>query len=89
MAIATSELIWLKRLLKQLQIEEARPITLVCDNQVAFHIISNLIFHERTKHIEINFSFVREKIESSDNVINFVNSNDQLTYMFTKSMQNP
>ena len=64
MAMATCELIWLKQLLKELQIEEARPMTLICDNQAALHIASNPVFHERTKHIEIDCHFVREKILS-------------------------
>ena len=59
MAMATCELIWLKQLLKELQIEEARPMTLICDNQVALHIASNPVFHERTKYIEIDCHFFR------------------------------
>ena len=89
MAMATCELIWLKQLLKELQIEEARPMTLICDNQVTLHIASNPVFHERTKHIEIDCHFVREKIESGDIVTSFVNSNDQLTDVFTKSLRSP
>jgi len=40
-------------------IEEARPMTCICDNQVVFHIASNSMFHVRTKHIEIDCHFVR------------------------------
>ena len=89
MAMTTCELIWLKKLLKELQIEEARSMTLIFDNQVAFHIASNPIFHESTKHIEIDCHFVREKIESGDIVTSFFNFNDKLTNVFTKSLQNP
>jgi hypothetical protein len=74
----------LKQLLKELQIEEARPMTLICDNHVALHIASNPVFPERTKHIEIDGHFGREKIESNDVVTSFANSNDQLTDVFTK-----
>jgi len=89
MALVTCELIWLKQLLKELQFEEARPMTLICDNQAALHIASNPVFHERTKHIEIDCHFVREKIESGDIVTSFVNSNDQLADVFTKSLRGP
>jgi hypothetical protein len=89
MALVTCELIWLKQLLKELQFEDTRPMTLICDNQAALHIASNPVFHERTKHIEIDCHFVREKIESGDIVTNFVNSNDQLADVFTKSLRGP
>lgn len=54
MAIVTCELIWLKQFLKELKIEEARSMTLICDNQDALNITLNPIFHERTKYIEID-----------------------------------
>jgi len=64
-------------------------MTLICDNQVGLHIASNPVFHERTKHIEIDNHFIKEKIESCDIVTSFVNSNDQLTYIFKKFLRGP
>ena len=49
---------WLKQLHKELQFGEVTQMTLICDNQVALHISSNPIFHERTKHIEIDCHFI-------------------------------
>lgn len=54
MTMTMCELIWLKQLLKELQIEETRPMKLVCDNRAALHIASNSVFHGRTKYIKIN-----------------------------------
>jgi len=58
MSSATCELIWLKQLLKELQFGEVTQMTLICDNQVTFHISSNPVYHEKTKHIEIDSHFI-------------------------------
>ena len=87
MVSATCELIWLKELLKELQFGEVTQMTLICDNQVALHISSNPVFHERTKHIEIDCHFIREKIISGDIKTEFVKLNSQLTDIFTKPLQ--
>ena len=50
---------------------------------------SNPIFHEMTKHIEVDCHFIREKIASGCMATSFVNSNDQLADIFTKSLRGP
>jgi Reverse transcriptase (RNA-dependent DNA polymerase) len=63
MDVATSEIVWLCALLHELNCNPlSEPTELYCDNQAAVHIASNPVFHERTKHIEVNCHFVREKI---------------------------
>jgi len=83
MAVATCELIWIKQLLKELKFGDTKGMELVCDNQAALHIASNPVFHERTKHIEIDCHFVREKVLSGDIVTRFVQSS------YTKSLAGP
>ncbi|CAL8151773.1 unnamed protein product [Prunus armeniaca] len=86
MASTTSELIWLQSLLKDFGFVISQPMELFCDNEAAMHIASNPVFHERTKHIEVDCHFVREKVQS--NVIQkvFVRSNEQLADIFTKGL---
>ncbi|RVW29003.1 Retrovirus-related Pol polyprotein from transposon RE1 [Vitis vinifera] len=89
MALATCELIWLRHLLRELRFGKDEQMKLICDNQAALHIASNPVFHERTKHIEVDCHFIREKIESGCVATSFVNSNDQLADIFTKSLRGP
>ena len=66
MATVTSELIWIKSLLASLGMFIKAPIPLHCDNQAAIHIARNPVFHERTKYIEIDCHFIRERILSGE-----------------------
>ena len=89
MALSTCELIWLKHLLQELRFEKDEQMKLICDNQAALHISYNPVFHEMTKHIEVDSHFIKEKIASGYMTTSFVNSNDQLADIFTKSLRGP
>ena len=63
-ALVTCEFIWLRHLLHEIRFGKNEQMKLICDKQAALHIASNLVFHERTKHIEVDCHFIREKIAS-------------------------
>jgi hypothetical protein len=86
MTSTASEVVWIKHLLHDMRIECDEAMKIYCDNQAARHIASNLIFHERTKYIEVECHFVREKVQSEKIETPFVRSHEQLTDIFTKAL---
>jgi len=62
MAATTSELKWLKAVLASLGVTHDESMKLHCDSQAALHIARNPVFHERTKHIQVDCHFVRDEI---------------------------
>ncbi|KAK4388463.1 Retrovirus-related Pol polyprotein from transposon RE2 [Sesamum angolense] len=85
MAHTTSEILWLKNLLKELGFMYDDPVPMHSDNQAAIHIASNPIFHERTKHIEVDCHFVREAVMSQKICTPFTPS-EQRADIFTKAL---
>ncbi|GJW09279.1 ribonuclease H-like domain-containing protein [Tanacetum coccineum] len=86
LASVTSEVIWILKILKDLQIEKLLPVSLHCDSNLAIKIIVNLVFHERTKHLEINLYFVREKILKGVVKTVKVDSANQIADILTKKL---
>ena len=81
MAQSMCEIVGLHQFLKT-----SVPTKLWCDNQVALHITSNSVFHERTKRIEIDYHFVHEKIQLGLISIEYVKTREQLGDIFTKAL---
>ena len=80
------EIMWLHQLLMEVGIETLVPTKLWCDNQVALHIASNPVFHERIKYIEIDCHFVREKMQLGLIYTGYVKTREQLGDIFTKAL---
>lgn len=62
MATTICEVLWLRWLLRDLRADQLDPTPLYCDNQAARHIADNPVYHEHTKHVEMDCYFVRERL---------------------------
>jgi len=86
LANATAELMWIQKLLTELRISHPPVARLWYDNLGATYLSANPVFHARTKHIEIDFHFVRERIAQKLLDIRFIGSGDQVADGFTKAI---
>ncbi|XP_019265889.1 PREDICTED: uncharacterized protein LOC109243414 [Nicotiana attenuata] len=81
-----AELTWLTRLLPDLSVPISYPVYVFCDNQAAIHIAKNPVFHERTKHIEVDFHFIQKKLADGLIQLFHVTTSNQLADIFTKPL---
>jgi histone deacetylase 1/2 len=86
LANATTELIWVEALVRELGVTLKEKPCLWCDNLGATYLSANPVFHARTKHIEIDFFFVRERVARKQLDIMFISSKDQIADGFTKPL---
>ena len=76
---------WVKKTLKDYGIH-VKKIPLLCDNESAIKIAHNHVQHSRTKHTDIRNHFLRDHVQSEDIVINHVRTEEQLTDIFMKPL---
>ncbi|RDX97510.1 Copia protein, partial [Mucuna pruriens] len=86
MAQGICEGLWMKIILDDLKVKYEGPIKLFCDNNSAISIAHNPVQHDRTKHIEIDRHFIKEKLDSGLIVTTHVPTGLQVADVFTKGL---
>ena len=86
-ATAAGQGVWLGRLLGDHTDKEAESVVLNVDNKSAIALCKNPVHHDRTKHIDIRYHYIRECVEESKIDINYVCTSDQLADILTKSLR--
>lgn len=74
------------QLLQDLHQPTDYAIKLYCDNQSAIRLAENPIFHARTKHVEVHYHFIREKVLQGEIKMKYINTEGQVEDVFTKGL---
>ena len=86
MANTAAELVWITHLLRELHALPPDRPTLLCDNKSALFMTQNPVSHKRAKHIDLDYHFIRELVNSGKLYTKFVPTNLQVADIFTKSL---
>jgi hypothetical protein len=85
-AHATKEAVWLRQLLSELGIDTSSPTVLHVDNQSAIAIAKNPEFHDRTKHIDVRYHFLRQVVKDRTVELCYTPTGDQVADALTKGL---
>ena len=80
------EVMWIKRMLEKLKASDSLPMKLCCDNKAAISITHNPVLHDRTKHVEVDKHFIKEKLESGLICMPYISTAEQIADVFTKGL---
>ena len=79
-------MLWLKRLMTELGLQSSQACRMFCDNKADISISENSVQHDRTKHVEVDRHFIKEKLEGKIVELPYVKSEDQLADILTKAV---
>jgi hypothetical protein len=86
-ACSTScEAIWLRKLLTDLFDLEMRATLILCNNQSCIKMTSNLVFHNRLKHIEIRYHYIRDMVQRGALKLQYISTDEQVADVLTKPL---
>ena len=86
LANGASEVSWIESLLSEIGVPLSAAPSLHCDNLSTLHVASNPVLHARTKHVELDYHFVRERVARGSLSLVFTPSSDQVADCLTKSL---
>eukprot|EP00253_Pinus_taeda_P027846 PITA_27846 len=85
-AEATKEIVWLRKILEDLQVKQVQSTPLMIDNTLAIKLAKNPKFHDQTKHINTKYHLIRHHIEAKTSHLHHCSTNEQIADIFTKAL---
>lgn len=81
-----TQVLWMNQTLKDLGIKLSEPTSIMCDNTSAIKISKNQVMHSRTKHIDIRYHFLKERVAEGEVKLDFIPTTEQVACIFTKPL---
>jgi hypothetical protein len=85
--LAACEALWLRKLFLGLFDKELEATVIHCNNQSCIRLSENPVFHDRSKHIDIHFDFIRDCVQRGVVRLQYTQTNDQMVDIFTKALR--
>ncbi|KAJ3477245.1 hypothetical protein NLJ89_g12428 [Agrocybe chaxingu] len=83
---ASKEAVFLRNLLSEVNFTPTQPTTILCDNNAAVIVSEDPLHHNRTKHFDIRYHYLRERVQANDISLAYINTKDNLADIFTKAL---
>ena len=84
--MATCEGMWLRKLLSRLFECELEATVVHCDNRRGIRLSENPMFHDRSKHVDIGYHFLRDRVQRGTIRLEYIETNEQVADIFTKAL---
>jgi hypothetical protein len=86
LCVAVRKVVWLHKLLADLFGHEMDSTVIHCDNQSCVKLSENLVFHDKSKHIEIKYHYIRDMVQRKEVHVQYLSTHEQVADVFTKPL---
>jgi hypothetical protein len=83
---ASCEAIWLRKLIAELTGEMLEPTMVYYDNQSCIKLFENPVFHDHSKHIDIRYHFLRDRVQKGAVALEYIQTDQQVADILTKPL---
>ncbi|CAL8091495.1 unnamed protein product [Prunus armeniaca] len=89
LAHTSADIAWIRQVLQDLKVRLPQQPVLHCDNLSTIALSSNPVYHSRIKHLDIDFHFVKERVQRGDLIVQYIPTEEQVADVFTKGLHSP
>jgi hypothetical protein len=86
LSVAVCKAVWLRKILTNLIDHEMDPTIIHCDNQSYVKLSANHVFHDKLKHMDIKYHYIRDMVQRKVVHVQYVPTHEQIAYIFTKPL---